>query len=70
MKPTCVICGAADARPREGHRYPMCSGCRNGWDASAERARAATALDDYVRRRRLELAQEHAAKKVQDIEDL
>lgn len=57
---TCAVCGAEGARPAEGHRFPFCRDCEQDWIHSGERARAATALGDFVRRRKLEIAQESA----------
>lgn len=53
--PRCACCGAAGARPMEGHTTPLCGGCDAAWLASAERARAATARADFVERPRREI---------------
>lgn len=55
LKPaTCAVCDAPGAHPAEGHMSPLCTACHAEWMASDERARAATARDDFVRRARAE----------------
>jgi hypothetical protein len=51
---TCAVCGRSGAHPSEGHTSPMCREHEQAWLRSAERARAATARDDFVRRMRAE----------------
>jgi hypothetical protein len=63
----CVICNSKDASPREGHTLPFCSACHGEWLHSKERARAATAREDFVRRARAE--HEQPAPKRTPVED-
>jgi hypothetical protein len=51
---TCAVCDQPGAYPVEGHTSPLCREHDQAWLSSAERARAATARDDFVRRARAE----------------
>ena len=55
VETACVACGAKGASPGPGFKYPLCLECEKAWLESPERARAATARDDFVRRRAKEI---------------
>jgi hypothetical protein len=50
----CAVCDRPGAHPSEGHTSPLCREHQQAWLSSAERARVATARDDFVRRARAE----------------
>jgi hypothetical protein len=58
LPPLCAACNAPDAAPSEGHTSPLCLACETAWQASPERARAATARNDFIQRRRKEVCGE------------
>lgn len=51
---TCAVCDQPGAHPAEGQRLPLCREHEQAWLQSTERARAATARDDFIRRARAE----------------
>lgn len=53
----CAVCDQPGAHPSEGHVSPLCHEHQQAWIHSAERARAATARSDFVRRMRAEVEQ-------------
>lgn len=61
----CAICDQPGAHPAEGHTAPLCRECEQEWLRSQERARAATARGDFVRRMRAE-REPRAAPKIDE----
>jgi hypothetical protein len=62
----CAVCGASGAHPSEGQRLPLCAYHEQAWLHSPERARAATARADFVRRRRAELRTPSSTPKAEE----